>query len=259
MPQDRIWQPNRSQQVHCRTFENCTRGSDPRQGWNTAECKRALEALPAGVSAKHATEQHRHLNRDKTQETHCNTLRNFPLQSFSKNLPWFRCSGKGKHLNPAARQNPAAKPLTTSTLQDFWQLHPRYRSQAGLECRGMQTCPGGTSGRCIRQTRNRTAQASEPRQNPRNSLQHIEKLSIAKFQQESPLVQMQRKRGASEPCSKAESGSQTTHNKHIAGLSATAPEVQIPDGFGTAQNANVSWRCFRQGYPPNTKQNSPVI
>ena len=158
-----------------------------------------MEVLPAGVSAKHATEQPRHLNRDKAQETHCNTLRNFPLHRFSKNLPWFRYSGKGEHLNQAERQNPAAKPLTTNALQDFRKLYPRFRSMAGLECRGMQMCPGGTSGRCIRQTRNRTAQASEPRQNPRNSLQHIEKLFIAKFQQESPLVQMQRKREASEP------------------------------------------------------------
>ena len=38
---------------------------------------------------------------------------------------------------------------------------------------------------------------------------------------------MQRKRGASEPYSKAESGSQAAHNKRIAGLSATVPEVQM--------------------------------
>ena len=201
------------------------------------------------------TRTFRHLNRDKTQEIHYNTLRDFSLYGFSRHLHWFRCSSKGKHLNPAQTHNSEANQLTANALQDFQQLCPWY----GLECRGMQTCPGGASGRGIRQTRNRTAQASEPEQNPRNSLQHIERLFIVRFQQAPPLVQMQRQREASEPCSKAESGSQTTHNKHIAGLSATAPEVQIPDGFGTAQNANVSWRCFRQGYPPNTKQNSPVI
>ena len=38
---------------------------------------------------------------------------------------------------------------------------------------------------------------------------------------------MQRKREVSEPCSKAESGSQPAHNKHIAEFSATVPEVQM--------------------------------
>ena len=116
-------------------------------GWNAAECKYALEALLAGVSAKHAAEQPRHLNRNKTQEIHRNILRNFPLHRFRKHISWFRFSGKGKHLNPAARQNTAANPLTTSTLQDFRKLHPRFRSQAGLECRGIQMHPGGTSER----------------------------------------------------------------------------------------------------------------
>ena len=38
---------------------------------------------------------------------------------------------------------------------------------------------------------------------------------------------MQRKREVSEPCIKAESGSQPAHNKHIAEFSATVPEVQM--------------------------------
>ena len=143
-----------------------------------------------------------HLNRSKTRKIHCNTLRNFPLRGFSKHLPWFRCSRKEEHLTPAARQNPRPNSLTTNALQYFQQLHPWFRSLAGLECRGMQMCLGGTSGRGIHQTRSKTAHASEPRQNPKNSPQLIDKLSIAKFQQESPLVQMQRKRGAPEPYSK---------------------------------------------------------
>ena len=62
---------------------------------------------------------------------------------------------------------------------------------------------------------------------------------------------------ASEPCRKAESGSQTTHSKRIARLSATTPEVQIPDGFGTPRNANVPWRHFGKGDPPNAQQTKP--
>ena len=157
-----------------------------------------------------------HLNRDKTRKIHRNSLRNFPLHGFNEHLHWFRFSGKGKHLNPAARQNPAANPLTTNALQDFQQLCPWYRSQAGLECRGMQTCPGGAS----------------------------ERLSVTRIQQAPPLVQIQRKREASEPCSKAEYGSQPTHNKYIAGLSKTAPEVQIPGRAGMPRNTNAPWRYF---------------
>ena len=215
--------------------------------------------LLAGVSAKRATEQPRHLNRNQTQTNCRNTLRNFPLHGFNEHLHRFRCNGKGKHLNPAARQNPAAKPLTTNTLQDFQQLHPRYRSQAGLEYRRLQMCPGGASGWGIRQTRNRTAHASEPRQNTKDSLQFIEKLSITRIQQAHSLVQMQRQREASEPCIKAKSNRQPTHNKRIARLSATAPEVQIPAGVGTPQIANAPRRCFWLGYPPNAQQNSPGI
>ena len=132
MQQGRIWQPTRSQQTRCKTFGNCARGTDPGQGWNAAECKRALEALLKGGSTKRATEQPRHLNRDKTRKIHCNSLRNLPLHGFNKNLSWFRCSGKGKHLNLATRQNLAAKPLTTNTLQDFQRLYPWFRSMAGL-------------------------------------------------------------------------------------------------------------------------------
>ena len=186
-------------------------------------------------------------------------MRNFPLQSFSKNLPWFRCSRKGEHLNRAERQNPAANSLTTNVLQEFLQLRLWFRSQPGLECRGMQMCPRGVSGRGIHQTRSRTAHASEPEQNSKNPLQHIEKLSIVRLHQASPLVQMQRKMGVSEPCRKAESGSQPTHSKRIAKLSATTPEVQIPSRAGMPRNANVPWRCFRLGYPPNAQQNSPCI
>ena len=163
------------------------------------------------------------------------------------------------HLNLATRQNPAAKPLTTNILQDFQKLYPWFRSQPVLEHRRTQIRPGGASCRGIHQTRNRTAQASEPRRNPRNPLQHIEKLSITRIQQASPLVQMQWKSGASEPCTNAESGSQATHNKHIAGLSVTVPMVQIPSRFGIPQIANIPWRCFLQGYPPNTQQNSTGI
>ena len=217
-----------------------------------------------------------HLNPNKTQKISRNTLRDFLLQSFSKKLPWFRCSGKGEHLNHAERQNPAAKPLTTNALQDFKQQYPRFRSHTGLECHRMQIRPGGTSDRGFHQTRNRVANASEPERNSKNPLQfierlpiakfhqasslvqmqrkkgasepernskkplqHIEKLSIAKFHQASPLVQMQWKRGASEPCRKAESGSQPTHNKHIAELSVTVHMVQIPTWVGTQQNANT--------------------
>ncbi len=116
MQKGRIRQPNHSQQTHCKTFSNYTHGSDPNRVWNTAECKCVLETLLAGVSTKHATEQPMHLNRDKTQEIHRNSLRNFPLQGFNKHIHRFRCSGKGEHLNRAERQNPAAKPLATNAL-----------------------------------------------------------------------------------------------------------------------------------------------
>ena len=155
--------------MRCKTFSDWTRGSDPRRVWNTAECKCALEALLAGVSTKRTTKQHRHLNRSKTRKIHCNTLRNFPLQGFNKHGPWFRCGRKGEHLNLTARQNPAANPLATNALQDLQQLHPWFRSLAGLECRGMQMCLGGTSGRGIHQTCNRVPQASEPERNTKNN------------------------------------------------------------------------------------------
>ena len=243
MPQDRIQQPTHSQQTRCKTFSNYAHGSDPNRVWNTTERKYALEALLKGVFQKEATEQPRHLNRNKSREIHYNSLKHFLLRGFSKHLPWFRCSGKGEHLNLATRQNPAVNPLTANVLQDFLQLRP-FRSLAGLECRGMQMCPGGVSGRGIHQTRSRTAHASEPEQNSKNSPQLIEKLSIARVKQASLLVQMQWKRGASEPCIKAESGSQSTHNKRVARFSATAPVVQIPTGFGTPQNANTPMGHF---------------
>ena len=259
MQKGRIRQPTISQQTRCKTFSDCARGSDPWRGWNTAECKCAMEVLMASASTKGLAEQNMHLNPNKTQKISRNTLRDFLLRSFSKKLSWFRCSGKGEHLNLATRQNPAANPLTTNTLQDFQRLYPWFRSLAGLEHRRMQIRPGGTSGRGIHQTRNRVLQASEPEQNPRNSPQFIETLPIAKFHQASPLVQMQRKMGASEPCHKTESGSQPTHSKRIARLSATVPVVQILGGAGMPRNANVPWRHFWQGFPPNTQQNSTCI
>ena len=186
-------------------------------------------------------------------------MRDFLLHGFSKHLHRFRCSGKGEYLNLTARQNPAVNPLTTSALQDFRRLCPWFRSQTGLEHRRMQIRHGSTSERGLHQTRSRVAQASEPEQNPKNSLQLIERLSVVWFQQASPPVQMQRKRGVSEPCIKAESGGQAAHNKRVAKLSATTPVVQIPDGFGTPRNANAPWRCFWQGCPPTSQQNSPSI
>ena len=186
-------------------------------------------------------------------------MRNFSLQGFNKHIYWFRCSGKGEYLNPASRQNPAANPLTTSVLQNFRQLCPRFRSQVGFECRRMQIHSGGTSERGIPERCNRTAHASEPEQNPKNSLQLIERLSVVWFQQASPLVQMQWKRGVSEPCIKAESGSQVAHNECVARLPATVPEVQIPTCFGTLQIAYMPRRHFWQGAPPNAQQSGPSI
>ena len=210
-------------------------------------------------SAAEYTQRFRHLNRKITQINRCNLLRNFLLYGFSKHLYRFRCSGKGEYLNPASRQNPVFNPLITNALQNFQRLHPWFRCQPGLEHRRMQIRHGSTSGKGLHQTRDSTAHASEPEQNPKNSLQLIERLSVVWFQQASPPVQMQRKMGASEPCSKVESGSQAAHNKHIAGLLATTPMVQIPDGFGMSRNANALWRCFWQGCPPTSQQNSPCI
>ena len=186
-------------------------------------------------------------------------MKHFLLRGFIKHPPWFRCSGKWEHLNLAARQNPTANPLTTNTLRHFQQLHPWFRSQPGLEHRGMQMCHGGAYGKCIHERASRTAHASEPEQNPKNQPQHIERLPIAKFQQETLLVQMQWKRRASEPCRKAESGSQPSHSKRVVRLSATAPVVQIPGGAGTPQNANMLRRHFWQGFPPNTQQSGQCI
>ena len=87
-------------------------------------------------------------------------------------------------------------------------------------------------------------QASEPELNPRNSPQLIEKLSVARVKQASPLVQMQRKRVASEPRIKTESGSQPTHSKRVASISATMPVVQILNGVGRQQIANVPQKHF---------------
>ena len=70
----------------------------------------------ASASTKGLAEQHMHLNPNKTQKISRNTLRDFLLRSFSKKLSWFRCSGKGEHLNHAERQNPAANHLTANAL-----------------------------------------------------------------------------------------------------------------------------------------------
>ena len=79
-------------------------------------------------SAAEYTQKFRHLNRNKTQKINRNSLINFLLHGLNKHLLWFRCSGKGEHLNLTTRQNPAAKPLTTNALQDFLKLHTRFRS-----------------------------------------------------------------------------------------------------------------------------------
>ena len=192
MQQGRIRQSNHSQQAHCRTFSDCAQGSDPK--WNL-ECRgiqMRQEVFLARVSTKHATEQPMHLNRNKTQKIHCNLLIDFLLYGFNKHPHRFRCSGKRKHLNLAARQNPAVNPLTTSALQDFRQLCPWFRSQPVLERRRMQMRTGSTSGKGLHQTRSRVVQASEPENNSNKPLQLIERLSVAGFQQASPLVQMQR-------------------------------------------------------------------
>ena len=165
MRQGRIRQSTRSQQTHCRTFSNRARGSDPKRVWNATDCKCAPEVLLAGVSTKRVAEWPGHLNRKEIQEIRRNILKNFTLHSFGKHLHWFRCSGKGEHLNPASRLNATANPLTTNALQGFRQLCPWFRSQPGLECHRLQMRPRGASGWGIHQTRSRTAQASEPERN----------------------------------------------------------------------------------------------
>ena len=157
MHQGIIRQSTHSQQMHCRTFGNSTRGSDPRRGWKATDCKCAPEVLLAGVLPKGLTEQHMHLNLNKTRKIHCNILKNFTLRGFNKHLSWFRCGGKGKHLNLAVRQNQSVNTLTTNALQDFRQLYPRFRFQSGLERIGIQMCPGGASGGGVHKTCSRTA------------------------------------------------------------------------------------------------------
>ena len=269
MQKGRIRQPTHSQQTHCKIFNNCARGSDSNMGWNAAECKYALEALLAGVSTKRATEQHRHLNRSKTQEIRCNTLRNFPLQGLNKHIHRFRCSGKEEHLNLATRQNPTPNSLTTNALQDFQQLNSRFRSLAGLEHRRMQMRLGGTSGRGIHQTRNRTAQASEPEQNSKNPLQHIERLSVSQFQQARPLVQMRQKRGASEPCRKAESAANPLATNALQDLQQLHPwfrslaglehhRLQIHSGGASGRGSHQTRnRTAQASEPRQNPRNSP--
>ena len=218
--------------------------------WNDEAATRWSFVLPRRYSicgkqsAAEYTQEFKHLNRKATQINCCNLLRNFSLRGFSKHLHWFRCSGKGEYPNPASRQNPVFNPLITNALQNFQRLHPWFRCQPGLEHRRMQIRHGSTSERGLHQTRSRVAQASEPENNSNKPLQLVERLSVVRFQQASPPVQMQRKGGVSEPCSKAESGSQPAHNKYIAEFSATVPVVQMPTGLGTPQNANAPWRHF---------------
>ena len=100
-------------------------------------------------------------------------------------------------------------------------------------------------------------EASEPCSKAESGSQPTHNKRIAGLSVTVPVVQMQRQREASEPCIKAESSSQPTHNKCIAGLSATVPEVQIPDGVGRQQIANAPRRCFWLGVPQNVQQNSP--
>ena len=118
----------------------------------------------------------RHLNRKETQKNHRNTLRNFLLRGFNRHLSWFRCGGKGKHLNLASRQNQSVNPLTTNALQDSQQLPPRFRFQPGLERSGMQMCPGGASGGGIPERANRIAHASEP-----EKIQEIHRNTLKNF------------------------------------------------------------------------------
>ena len=164
------------------------------QGLERSGMQMCLGGTSEGVLPKGPTEQPKHLNLNKTRENHRNTLKNFILRGLNKHFSWFRCGGKGKHLNLALRQNQAVNPLTTNALQE------RFRSQTGLEGNRLQMCPGGASGWGTPERANRTAQASEPERNSKKSLQHIEKLSIARLQQTHPLVQMRRQREASAPC-----------------------------------------------------------
>ena len=90
-----------------------------RYGQATGSALPRRNSICGKQSADEYTQKFKHLNREETRKTHYNSLKTFPLHDFGKHLPWFRCSGKGEYLNLAARQNPAAKPLTTSALQDF--------------------------------------------------------------------------------------------------------------------------------------------
>ena len=63
-----------------------------------------------GGSTKRAAEQPGASEPERNSKNHCNTLRNFLLQGFNKHISWFRCGGKGKHLNPAAIKKNCRKP-----------------------------------------------------------------------------------------------------------------------------------------------------
>ena len=185
-------------------------------------------------SAAEYTQKFKHLNRDRIRKIHCNLLKNFPLQGFNKHPRRFRCSGKGEYLNLAARQDQAAKPLTTNVLQEFQQLCPWFRSQTGLEHHRMQIRHGSTSERGIPERCNRTAHASEPEQNTKNHCNSLRYFLLRDFSKHLHWFR----------CSGKGSGSQTAHNKYIAEFSATVSEVQIPAGFGMSQIAYMPRRHF---------------
>ena len=68
-------------------------------------------------------------------------MNNFLLQGLDKHIPWFRCGGKGEHLNPASRLNATANSFTTNALQGFQQLCPWFRSQPGLDATDCKCAP----------------------------------------------------------------------------------------------------------------------
>ena len=215
--------------------------------------------LLAGVSTKRVAEQHRHLNRKETQTNRRNILRNFPLHGFNKHIPWFRCSGKGEYLNPAQTHNSEANQLTANALQDFQQLCPWFRSQTGLEYRGMQIRLGGTSGRGIHQTRNRTAQASEPKPNSKTHCNTLRDFSLHRFRKHISWFRCGGKVEHLNPAARQNPAAKPLTTNALQDFQQLHPRFRSQAGAGMPQIANVPRRCFWQGYPPNTQQNSPGI
>ena len=174
--------------------------------------------------------------------TYVRSLRNTNL--FAIAMASRRCSGKEWHLNLATRQNPALNQLTTNVLQEFLQLRPWFRSLAGLEHHRMQIRPGSTSAGIS--TKHAAEQPMHLNRNktPKIRCNALRNFSLHVLSKHSPLVQMQRERDASEPRIKTESGSQPTHSKRVASISATMPVVQILNGVGRQQIANVPQKHF---------------